>query len=204
MTLNQYAGLGMRAAFLLTAVLLTWLGGCTQRELSRDTAAFLLNSRNAEWLSVACEVSPRLKTKPEFRSLVESNFCEAEIVVTGVRKISETEAVVESHVVFRGRPTEAQKWLEAFKELERRLTSVTPARRSTMLGYNWEWVDPSDGETFTSYGIGVHPRKDIRHTKEWGELEELRGRVNSLVGQKELTQGTSKDRFQLYDDGWRL
>lgn len=206
-------GAFVRASIILPCLVnVAWLGSaCSERDLSRTKAADLMNKEYATDLASSCALNPALAKKTEFASITLDPVCNAEFVVTGIVKTSETEAVAEAKAVQRSGPV--RKWLDVFESLEKRLLSLKGTKISTGMGDYWVFTDTSDGQKFISPPYLVMPwvrdrprgvREDIKDTSQWKDLQKLKQTYITLSEKPELEMPTIQQPFQLYDDGWRV
>jgi hypothetical protein len=204
----------VRASIILPCLVNVALLGsaCSKRDLSRTKAADLMNKEYATQLTSSCALDPALAKKTEFASITLDPVCNAEFVVTGIRKISETEAVAEAKAIQRSGPS-VQKWLDTFESLEKRLLSLKGREVSTLMVEYWEFTDTSDGQKFISPYVRLTPwirdsprgqREDIKGTSQWKDLQKLKQMYINLSKKGELERDTIEQPFQLYDDGWRV
>src|SRR5689334_15403680 len=89
----------------------------------------------------------QLTQKPEFAKLRGAQVCDVSVVVTGISKSSESEAIAEWHYVLRARLPELGHWLEAFQKFTDRMAKLKPVAAANPNSYP-KFVDPSDQQEF--------------------------------------------------------
>jgi hypothetical protein len=186
-----------------TAILFCLLISCSNNALTRDKAEQLLSNANRQSFEQSCRLFPFFAGKPEFQDLQNSIFCDIELEVTGIRKITETQVVVEWKRITTARPDSLKKWLEAFNQLEQRLSALPGQRQSGWFVNQVVFMDPVDGEQFLQENA-AKKSADIKDTKEWRDLYSHKERVESLLNAGKQESNIIETAFWLYDDGWRI
>ena len=194
---------------VILAILSAFIGAaataCDGKNLSRDKAAEIVTREYADQLGRLCQLNGAVATKPEFAALKQEPVCTARVEVTGIRKVSEIESVVEFSVVREPRSPVAKQWLSAFDALASRLGTVRAAHGFSVqhMGMIWQFTDPADGQKFIGLAASGQPEA-IRDTPEWKALAGLRQLVAAMVDSGKFVVSEKPHAFRLYDDGWRL
>lgn len=189
---------------MIFVALFSCLWACSSKDLSREKADAILRENFKDVLITDCSVKTlnsllSLSKKPEFVASMVGQFCEKKLVVVGIHKTSETEAVVEFKAVSKANPLVLKKWLEAMDKLQSRLLALP--RIGTTAFCSPKYQDPVDGQTFSNC-IGVI--STIRDTIEWENLQKAKQYCSNLLEKGQLESEVSTRKFRLYDDGWRV
>jgi hypothetical protein len=184
----------------LTLVVLIFLffplSACGSKELSREKAEALLGEALKDSFAKSCSLHPLLLKKPEFSAIKDEQFCKQSLVVTGIRKTSETEVVVEYKIITKVNSESLKKWLDAMIKLESRLLTLIPQKR----GHFTYYLDPVDGQTCNCRFFS----ENITDSQEWETLHNLKRSASNLLEKGQLESKPLESIFRLYDDGWRI
>ncbi len=154
------------------------------------------------------------KNNTEFASIQDIQFGTGKVVVTGLRKNSDTEILAEFHIDNQYDLSALQKIVDAIEKLENRLITLKPIQytsnsywgMSTQRMKVWKFTDPSNNQVFTETVPLTPTSPDIRKSNEWRTLSEMKNSFLSMLGGKKnigLGNKTQILRFVRYDDGWR-
>ncbi len=186
---------------------------CSKGDLSRPVAESKLNQllpAKGELTFDANDMrsnhGAQLASKPEFVPLQGLKYATMHVVVTGIRKVSESDAIADWQLEVKPDKVALQKIIDAFAKVEKRLGSLqgkqTTKRVDNFFGPAtfetiWEFTDPSDKQIYDGYS------PDIKQTKGWNFFQSAKsdwmGRLNGVVPKSP----TSHAKFLKYDDGWR-
>lgn len=193
----------MKLIIFLSLVILLFISACSNDELDRSTASDLLQKEFEQSLESGCILNSVLANKPEFSLLKDKPICEAKYTVTGIRRVSETSAVVEAKKVFYAISPETQEFLDAFNALENRLLTIRGRKYYSWeyLGQIWEFIDETDGQKFT---VRVFKGQTIKKTKNWENIQQIKKGIETMLRDGKLENNPTQFTFQLYDDGWRI
>jgi hypothetical protein len=179
----------------------TPLSACGSRALTRDTATGLLATTYAERIAQSCTLHQRLQGKTEFATFRGKQVCNARLEVTGVHKVSDTEAHADVALILSPNATTAEL-PPAFSSLEQRLLSL-PVMFCDGFNCPPGFWDATDQQAFTSRDeCRDAPR--ISCTGAWDQIQRLKSEVNDMLKKGAVTKATFGVAFALYDDGWRV
>lgn len=201
--MRSYCSLRIIPQFYGTALLFSLFLGCASNDLTRNGAEKLLLEANKQAFEQSCQLSSVLTSKPEFKDLRTSVFCDVQPKVTGIRKVTNSQVVVEWKRVTTAKPEPLKKWLESFSTLEQRLLGLTGQNNSSWFVSEWSFTDTTDGQQFLQKGLGKQSA-DITTTDQWRQLQSMKEYVELLLKEGKLESDTIETVFWLYDDGWRI
>ena len=187
---------------------------CSSDSFTRNKAESILAESFKQKFEQNSQLAPIIAKKPEFEHLISTPLFDQYPAVTGIRKISDTEAVVEWKTITKARPAALKDWLESFSLLESRLIKIAYKREvNRMIGTVYLiYIDATDGQEFIVLAGSGQPKfignsgqkDDIRNTGEWKKLQSNKEFVEALLNAGELEGKITETNFQLYDDGWRI
>jgi hypothetical protein len=164
----------MRSASLLLSFTISVSAFAAAPKLDRPTLAAMFAQR----LRPMC--TAQLTQKPEFRALRGAQVCDVSVVVTGISRSSESEAIAEWHYVLRAHLPELQRWLEAFQKFSDRMSKLKPVPAANPNSYP-KFVDPSDQQEFTVVSL-TSGSPNIFTSLTWLDLQKLQNRMEEVMG----------------------